>query len=379
MDPTSASPGRVGFRIAGTAHLHLVGASPAEVGAVAGQLGLDPGEPADAPDVVVRYHDDLEPSEPMRYVELGRFGWADERFWWLRGLGGRRVRIRLDPASLDLPLHLDCERRGTGIPLLTQLLGAVLATRGTVAVHAAAFRLREQNVLVTGWSESGKSESLLAASRRGARSIGDDTVYLDAATGLLRGLPVPVRVKAWYAAGTPELRRSLGRSARLRLTPAAWSAGVAGRRTRDPAESAVGHVARKLDELADRALTASAPLSAVAGPPLDQHGHRLDHVVMVVNSGDRGLRLRAADPDEVALRVQASLQDERDNLAAAYRQMRFAFPGTRWPVLDEVDAAESTALRSAFARARVWTLDHPHPVDLDRLADAVDEIVAGGP
>ena len=379
MDPTSASPGRIGFRIAGTVQLHLVGASPAEIGAVADQLGLEPGEPDDAPDVVVNYHSALEPSGSMRYVELGRFGWADERFWWLRGLGGRRVRVRVDPASLDLPLHLDCERRGTGIPLLTQLLGAVAAARGTVAVHAAAFRLREQNVLVTGWSESGKSESLLAAGRRGAGSIGDDTVYLDAATGLLRGLPVSVRVKAWYAAGTPELRRSLGRSARLRLAPAAWSAGVAGRRSRDPAERAIGHLARKIDELADRAMTASAPLSAVSGPPLDQAGHRLDHVVLVVNSDDHTIRLRAGDPDEVAHRVQASLQDERDNLAAAYRQMRFAFPGARWPLLDEVDAAETAALRTAFGRARVWTLEHPHPVDLGQLADAFDEIVAGGP
>src|SRR5687768_400486 len=100
MVHTSSAAGQVGFRIAGTAHLTLVDASPTEVDAVGRQLGLRPSTPVDDPDVVVRYHADLEPSEPMRYVELGRFGWADEQFWWLRGLGGRRVRVRLDPGSL---------------------------------------------------------------------------------------------------------------------------------------------------------------------------------------------------------------------------------------------------------------------------------------
>ena len=367
------------FTVAGSTHISLVNPSSAEVAAVSRQLGLAPTDPVAHPDVIVEYHSALEPVGPLRQVELGRFGWADDQFWLLRGLGGRRARVTLDPAALDLPLRMKCERRGTGVPLLTQMLSAVVATRGGVAVHAAAFHLEGKNVLVAGWSESGKSEALVAAGARGADPIGDDTVYLDGHTGLLRGLPVPVRLKAWYTADLPELRNRLDRLSRLRLAPGEVSAALARRGAAGPGSTAAGRLGRKLAQVADRALTASAPLESVAGPPLDQDGHQLDHVVLVVNSDNDAVQVRAADPTAVALRVQASLQEERDNLVAAYRQMRFAFPGAAWPMLDGVDEAETAVLTRAFSRAQVWQLEHPHPVGIARLGGALAQIVTGGP
>lgn len=371
--------GGVGFVVAGSVAVNLVDPSPAEIAAVSAQLGLEPTEPQDDPDLVVHYHDVLRPEGPLRHIELGRFAWTDDRFWMLRGLGDRRVRVTLDPSSLDRPLHLDCERRGTGVPLLTQMLGTLAAARGVVAVHAAAFRLHGQHVLVTGWSEAGKSEALLATARLGARPIGDDTVYLDPATGLLRGLPVPVRLKAWYAGDLPAVRDGLAGLDRLRLAPTAASAALAGRSVRGPGSARGSRVMRKLRELADQAMTVSAPLETVAGEPLDQNGHRLDHVVFVVNSDQEAVTVRAGDADETAARVQASLQEERANLVAAYRQLRFAFPGAAWPQLDSVDRVETEALSAAFRQARVWQLEHPHPVSLDRLGASIDQLVRREP
>ena len=363
------------FDVAGVT-LTLRAASVAEVRAVSRQLGLDPTEPEAAPDVVVEYAPALDPEGPLTHVELGRFGWTAGTFWLWRGLGGRRVRVTLDPAALDLPLRLRCERRGVGIPLLTQLLGTVTAAKGNVAVHAAAFELRGRNVLVTGWSDSGKTEAMLAALDRGGRPIGDDIVYLDGATGRLRGLPVAVRLKAWHVEELPDVRRRAGGRRGLLLRAHGPSAWAARRVASGPGATAADHAMRKVATVLGRLLTASVPLDTVTGGvAAGGDGHELHDVVLVTSSTRTDVLVEPADPRQVAARVQASLQEERANLVHAYRQLRYAFPGARSELLDRVDERELAVLTRTFERVRAWHVDHPHPVGLAELGAALDRIV----
>ena len=372
---TDDSTRTVDLLVGGAVGLRLLDASEAEIRAVERQLGVARAAAAVEPDLVVRYVDDLEPAGTLTQTDLGRFGFTDDRFWLLRGLGGRRVRIVLDPADLGHPLHVTAERKGRALPLLTQLLGVVAAGKGAVAVHASAFRYRGRGVLVAGWSDSGKTEALLAALSDGAEFVGDDTVYLDAASARLTGLATAVRLKAWHLRAVPELRGRLSGMDRARLAPSAVSERLAGLETAGPGTTRRRRVERKAAELLGDAMTAWVPPEDVTGGPVTDPAAALDHVVLVTASSAPRVTVTRADPVSVARRVQLSLQEERANLLAAYRQLRFAFPGAACPSIDEVDARETALLEQAFGAATVWRLDHPHPVDLGRLTPALRTIV----
>ena len=376
---TDDSTPAVDLLVGGAVGLRLLDATDAEVRAVERQLGVVRAPTPVEPDVVVRYVDDLEPAGPLTQTDLGRFGSADGRFWLLRGLGGRRVRVVLDPADLGQPLHVTAERKGRALPLLTQLLGVVAAGKGAVAVHASAFRYRGRGVLVAGWSDSGKTETLLAALADGAEFVGDDTVYLDAASGRLTGLATAVRLKAWHLRAVPEVRSRLSRRDRARLAPSAASERLAELETVGPGTTRRRRIERKAAELLGDAMTVWVPPEDVTGGPVTDPTATLDHVVLVTASSTSDVTVTRADPGAVARRVQLSLQEERANLLAAYRQLRFAFPDAGCPSIDEVDARETALLEQAFGGAAVWRLDHPHPVDLGRLTPALRTIVAAGP
>ena len=374
MSPSSLSD--VSFEVGGAARLTLLDASSADINAVSRQLGVYAGPQSPSADVVVQYQACLEPGGGLHHVELGRFGFTPGRFWWLRGLGGRRVRVTLDPSALEVPVQLTCERKGRGIPLLTQILAAITASKGTVAVHAAAFHLRGQNVLVAGWSHAGKTETLLAAISLGGKVIGDDIVYLEADSGLMWGLPQAISLHAWHLEDLPKIRRRLPLGARLRLRPSRLSAHAARRLAAGPGETRRDWLTSKGAEVLTRALSVSTDLRHVANLDLvGTDGLRLSHVVLVMNSSCSRLTLERSDPLKVAARVQQSLADERSNLIAAYRQMRFAFPGARSALLDRVDEREARGLEMAFQRGRVWQLTHPYPVEIGHLASALNEIV----
>jgi hypothetical protein len=78
---------------------------------------------------------------------------------------------------------------------------------------------------------------------------------------------------------------------------------------------------------------------------------------------------------EVAERMRASLHHERYELRAAYDKLRFAFPDAVSPWLEEAPALEHRLLRRVFANKSAWRVDHPRPMVLEALYEAMAPFV----
>jgi hypothetical protein len=74
---------------------------------------------------------------------------------------------------------------------------------------------------------------------------------------------------------------------------------------------------------------------------------------------------------EVAARMPASLRYERAPLLACYEQFRFAFPGRANPLLEEAPAREAALLAALLDGRDAYAVDHPYPVDLTALHEAM--------
>ena len=82
------------------------------------------------------------------------------------------------------------------------LLLFLLARSGRTPVHASAFLLGDQAVVLAGRSGSGKSTLALAAASRGLPVLSDDTVFVQLDPGFaLWGFPRPIHV---FAEDAPE-------------------------------------------------------------------------------------------------------------------------------------------------------------------------------
>ncbi|MFQ5558061.1 MAG: hypothetical protein ACE5GB_11215, partial [Acidimicrobiales bacterium] len=82
------------------------------------------------------------------------------------------------------------------------------------------------------------------------------------------------------------------------------------------------------------------------------------------------------DGAEIAARMVHSVCYELAPLLQHYEMFRFAFPHLGCPALDGLEADLRTAIAEAFAETPAYVLEHPYPVDLAELADAISAIVA---
>jgi hypothetical protein len=83
------------------------------------------------------------------------------------------------------------------------------------------------------------------------------------------------------------------------------------------------------------------------------------------------VEVRPIDPIEVANRMAFSLRYERFPLQAHYEMFRFAFPDRVNPLLEEAPQREQELLRQAFAGKPAFAVDHPYPVSLAELFEAM--------
>jgi hypothetical protein len=72
--------------------------------------------------------------------------------------------------------------------------------------------------------------------------------------------------------------------------------------------------------------------------------------------------------------MAASLEYEREPIAAAHAQFRFAFPDRANPVFETAGERERALLDRVFAGKPAFAVDHPYPVDLGRLFEVMDPL-----
>jgi hypothetical protein len=70
-----------------------------------------------------------------------------------------------------------------------------------------------------------------------------------------------------------------------------------------------------------------------------------------------------------------SLEHERGPLTACYEQFRFAFPDRENPLIEEAPQRERALLGRVMAGRAGHAVDHPYPVRLEGLYEAMSPLL----
>ena len=363
----------IDFDLHGLASVRVVDGTAADVAVVARQLGPLPRHPVAAPDLTIRFVDRLEPAGRLHYLGARDAGWTDDGAFYILRSRKRPAMVRLPIDRIGTPCAIVCERGLPAVPYLIATLNLAVLANGGLPLHAAAFELDGRGVLVTGWSKGGKTELLMAATRAGARYIGDEWVYLTA-DGRMGGIPEPVRLWDWHLDQLPDVRASLGARDRLKLQTLPL-AGRVDRALPGPVRRSVpGRLWHRAIPIVDGQRHVDIPPERLFGPLGSMTG-RLDHVLFVVAAAGEGISVEPMDPLEIADRMVASLVHERLDLTTIYLQARFAFPRLVNPSLDAVETIQRDRLRSFLEGRPAHRIVHPYPVDFGAFLDAARSVL----
>ncbi len=367
-------PGAVDLSLHGLARLRVLGASPGDLRAVLRQVGPLEVPAEGAADLVVRFVDRLPRPPAERLIGANDAAFTEDGFVVLRSKHKARARVQVPLHRAGEPgCEIVCERGLPAVPLLVPLLNLAVLARGALPLHASAFRTAEGvGVVTTGWSKGGKTEALLAFCERGATYVGDEWVYLSGDGATAAGIPEPVRVWDWHLDSLPGYRRRLPWSSRARLAVLRSATAAARRAPASP---------RGLSRLADRVAPVLAGQAHVDLDPTALFGAEpgsrsipVDRLFLVMSSDRRDVAVTPVDPAEVAARMAASLAFERLDLRGWYLRSRYAHPEPAWanPLLEGgAEEVERRLLGTALAGRPAWVVDHPYPVDLGALHDAM--------
>jgi hypothetical protein len=360
--------GVVDFDLHGLAGVRLVGASPGDVAAVERQLGPLRTELARQPDIVVRFVDALELSEPMRLLGVGDAGYTDEGFVVLRSRHKSKARVLMPLADVGAQPEIVCERGLAAVPLLIPVLNLTVLANGALPLHAAAFEFEGAGIVATGWSKGGKTESLLAFAARGARYVADEWAYLSGDGRRVYGIPEPVRLWDWHLRQAGEYRRRIGRGQRARLGALRAAAATEGAARALRGGRRGGAVDRVYNVLRNQ-------LHVEAEPDLlfgeRQPSASFDRLFFLVTHDSPETVVEPIEPENVARRMLFSLQYERLDFIGAYLKLRFAFPEAMSPLIEDAQKVERERLLETFAGKPAYIVRHPYPTSLAGLHDAM--------
>ncbi|MEN9938036.1 MAG: hypothetical protein RLZZ387_4615 [Chloroflexota bacterium] len=368
---SDARRSQVDYDLHGLVGIRLLDASPGDVAAVTRQLGPIQSPLSREPDITIRFVPRLPLAGGLRYLGYGEAGFTDDAFVVLRGKQGSRVRAQIPFAQIGAACEIVCETGASAVPLLIAIVNLTALARGALPLHAAALRYQGVGVVATGWSKGGKTETLLAFAARGAEYVGDEWVYISPDGARVYGIPEPVRVWDWHLRDLPAFREVLGRSDRVRLSAlraALRLAGALPRSLRRPIE-------RPLRVL-KRQMYADIHPRRLFGQERCAQSASFDRLIFVGSHESPAVTVRPIDPAEVARRMVFSLEYERLPLMDYYLRFRFAFPALRNDLLEGAEALQRRLLLHALAGKPSFAVEHPYPVSVPALFDAVGPLVA---
>jgi hypothetical protein len=362
-----AAPTSCDFDLHGIVRIRVLDATPDDVATVRRQLGLRPtGLEAEA-DITVRFSD-VVPSGKLTYVGVHDTAFDGTRFLVLQGKGGATARTDLPFGSIGRRPEIVCERGIPAVPHLLAIVNVTALSKGVLPLHASAFNLDGEGVLVMGWSKGGKTETLLGAAYRGARYVGDEWIYLTV-DGTMRGLPEPIRLWSWHLHQRPELWNARPRRQRARV--AAWRVLSQGARRAARAPGPVRGLARRAVPVLERQAYVQVPPEELFGPDrIDLRGH-VDAAALVLSHDAAEITVSTAHPQELSARMAASLAEERAPFMAHYRQFLFAYPERANDAIDRSAILEARLLAELFDDRPAVKVSHPYPCDLTALGTAV--------
>jgi hypothetical protein len=246
-----------------------------------------------------------------------------------------------------------------------------------VAAHGAAVDGGPTGgTLVSGWSESGKTEVALALVEAGASFLSDKWTVAGP-DGEISAFPVGVGVRGWVVRALPQLQASLPRRARAQLAAARLvragagplvDRGGGGRVTR----LATGMVVRAV-ELGDRAGLSPTELRQAYGQADDPARRvKLDTVLLLLTGPRAKVVVEEAPPAWAARRLARTAAYERRNYFDLQERGAYAGLPDRAGARDIAIAEEERLLSAVMdGVSRVLRVTCPFPGDPRRVVDAL--------
>jgi hypothetical protein len=368
-DPPSRSASSiVDYDLHGLAGIRLVDPSPSDVTAVSAWIGTPAALP-EAPDLTIRFVEDLSPDGPVEWIEPHSIGFGDAGLFLYTADSGAAPAGCLRLEGPGPRWELRC-RAGRGrVPFLRPLIDLAVSAKEVFALHASAFTYRGSGVVVAGWARSGKTTALLAFMARGAAYIGDDRVYLRAGENRIYGLAQPLALRTTHLAELPRLARTVGRRGRMRLRLCAALERTASRAARI---ESFGDLPRRVAGAASDASVSVSPDRLFGECPLQG---RLDKAFLAIAQDSSEVRVDPVEPRHLAERLLFSIRAERLPLWRLYYAFRYAFPDQAEVFGEEAEEAETERLAGALEGTETYALYHPFPAPVQAIHDALDPIL----
>lgn len=290
----------------------------------------------------------------------------DGRLWW-RGSGRwSSLEAGVRPAVLTLDGREPAWRL---VPIVRSIARRSLPAAGAVAVHGSLVEVGGRGILISGWSESGKTEVALAlAASGGGRLAGDKWTIV--AEGRAWPLPGAAGLREWvvpYLEGdlaTPSRAERVRRASGRPISAA--TRGVRGLRRLHPAVDILGQPVERLLPLVPTVrrepgrLLRSQPVSSTPFGSLD-----LAAVVLLLVTGDRPEPIEM-DREAMLERIHATTSHEEALALDLERRARYG--GVPWFTC----AAANEALARSLASVPLLAVASPFPADPRPIAALIE-------
>jgi hypothetical protein len=365
--------GRVDFDIHGVVGIRLIDPSPSDLGATSKLLGSPSRLPLTAPDITVRFVENL-PVRGIRFLGTDQDAFTDDGFFLLQE-GTTRVKARIPFDRIGGPCEIVCKRRTGSVPLLIPIVSLTALKRECVPVHASAIVYNGVGLLMAGWAHCGKTAAFLGFAAKGAEYVGEDWVLLSGNGQRMQGLVRPLELSHRHVTSLPNVRSAVNLMNRCALHGLSildeLQKMISGERTRS---SLVFRTLQRASAAVEERLRPTVAPSAIFGDGIRAGGAQVDKVFLFVNHEDHGIEVQPIAPSEMARRLTFLVQHELTPLLRHYAAYRFAFPSRRNAFMERAAEYSFGMLARALNGKETYVVRLPYPHLFPELYKAIQPL-----
>lgn len=356
----SPPPGSVDFDIHGVVRIRLIDPSPDDLDAVSNLFGCPSKEPLGAPDIAVRFVENL-PVRGIRFLGSEQHGFTDEGFFLLQE-GTRQVKAQIPFDQIGGRCEIVCKSHHGSLPLLLPIVSLTALKRECVPVHASAVVYNGVGILMAGWAHCGKTAALLRFASKGAEFVGEEWVLLNGNTQRMHGLVRPFELSYRHVVSLPHVRGSVSLANRCAFRGIGVLHGlqkmILGKKHRS---SFLSQGLRRVSAaIEDRLRPAIAP-SAIFGDRIRSAGAPADKIFLFVSHEDNRIDVGPIATFEMARRLTFLVQHELTPLLRHYGAYRFAFPSQRNDLIENAAQYSLAILARAVHGKETCLVRLPYP------------------
>jgi hypothetical protein len=186
------------------------------------------------------------------------------------------------------------------------------------------------------------------------------------------GVPEPIRVWDWHLQQLHQYQERVGRRDRARLRAIRIAQLLEETASTGPVKDTFpARMLRRVGPMLKSQLYVDIPPDRLFHQSIDDLQGNLQKVFFVASRASPGVEVRPISPDEVAQRMVYSLEFERLRLTSYYHAFRFAFPELRNEWIDNSETLQRERLFSLLSDKETYSVEHPYPVSLQALYEAM--------